>query len=87
MSAALQLQNDAGLLMSNLHVLGQLVTSLNRMSSEVMRLAFDDVCGLHSGEAFSYFCTFMFYVAGLRFSYILYSGPLLGTPVVFNYVM
>ena len=39
-SAALQLQHDAGLMMSNLQVLGQFVTSLNRMSSEVMRLAF-----------------------------------------------
>ena len=40
MSAALQLQHEAGLMMSNLQVLGQFVTSLNRMSSEVMRLAF-----------------------------------------------
>ena len=39
-SAALQLQHDAGLILSNLQVLGQLVTSLNRMSSEVMQLAF-----------------------------------------------
>ena len=39
-SAALQLQHDAGLMMSNFQVLGQFVTSLNRMSSEVMRLAF-----------------------------------------------
>ena len=39
-SAALPLQHDAGLMMSNLQVLGQFVTSLNRMSSEVMRLAF-----------------------------------------------
>ena len=30
-SAALQLQRDAGLIMSNLQVLGQFVTSLNRM--------------------------------------------------------
>ena len=37
-SAALQLQHDAGLMSSNLQVLGQFVTSLNRMSSEVMRL-------------------------------------------------
>ena len=36
-SAALQLQHDAGLIASNLQVLGQYVTSLNRMSSEVMR--------------------------------------------------
>ena len=39
-SAALQLQRDAGLIMSNLQVLGQFVTSLTRMSSEAMRLAF-----------------------------------------------
>ena len=37
-SVALQLQSDAGLIMSNLQVLGQFVTSLNRMSSGVMRL-------------------------------------------------
>ena len=41
-AAALQLQHDAGLIMSNLQVLGQFVTSLNRMSSEVMQLAFAD---------------------------------------------
>ena len=29
----------------------------------------------------SSFCTFVFYVAGLRFGCILYSGPLLGAPV------
>ena len=40
MLAALQLQHDAGLILSNLQVLGQFVTSLNRMSSEVMRVAF-----------------------------------------------
>ena len=39
-TAALQLQHDAGLITSSLQVLGQFVTSLNRMSSEVMRLAF-----------------------------------------------
>ena len=41
LAAALQLQHDAGLILSNLQVLGQFVTSLNRMSSEVMRVAFD----------------------------------------------
>ena len=41
MSAALQLQHDTGLTLSNLQVLGQFVTSLNRMSSEVMWVAFD----------------------------------------------
>ena len=40
MSAALHLQHDAGLILSNPQVLGQFVTSLNRMSSEVMRVAF-----------------------------------------------
>ena len=41
LAAALQLQHDKGLILSNLQVLGQFVTSLNRMSSEVMRVAFD----------------------------------------------
>ena len=40
MLAALQIQHDAGLMASNLQVLGQYVPSLNWMSSEVMRLAF-----------------------------------------------
>ena len=40
MSAALQLQHYAGLILSNLQILGQFVTSLNRMYSEVMQLAF-----------------------------------------------
>ena len=40
MAAALQLQRYAGLMASNLQVLGQYVTSLNWMSSEVIRLAF-----------------------------------------------
>ena len=39
--AALQLKHDAGLIMSNIQVLGQFVTSLNRMASEVMWVAFD----------------------------------------------
>ena len=37
---ALQLQHDAGLILSNVQVLQQFVTSLNRTSSEVMRMAF-----------------------------------------------
>ena len=41
LAAALQLQHDAALIMSNIQVLGQFVTSLNRMASEVMRVAFD----------------------------------------------
>ena len=40
MEAAWQLQRDTGLMASQLQVLGQYVTSLNQMSSEVMRLAF-----------------------------------------------
>ena len=36
-----QLQHDAGLILSNIQVLQQFVTSLNRMSSEVMHVAFD----------------------------------------------
>ena len=41
LSAALQLQHDAGLILSNIQVLQQLVTALNRASSDVMRA----VCG------------------------------------------
>ena len=37
LSAALQLQNDAGLILFNVQVLQQLVTALNRASSDVMR--------------------------------------------------
>ena len=40
LSAALQLQHDAGLILSNVQVLQQFVTALNRTSSEVMRVAF-----------------------------------------------
>ena len=40
MAAALQLQRDAGSMASNIQVLGPYVKLLNRMSSEVMRLAF-----------------------------------------------
>ena len=38
LAAALQLQHDAGLILSNVQVLQQSVTSLNRTSSEVMRV-------------------------------------------------
>ena len=41
LAAALQLQHDAGLILSNIQVVGQFVTSLNRMASEVMRVAFN----------------------------------------------
>ena len=37
LSAALQLQHDAGLILSNVHVLQQLVTAINRASSDVLR--------------------------------------------------
>ena len=38
LSAVLQLQHDAGLILSNVQVLQQLVTALNRTSSNVMRV-------------------------------------------------
>ena len=41
LSAALQLQHDAGLILSNVQVLQQLVTALNRTSSDVMRVVHD----------------------------------------------
>ena len=37
LSAALQIQHDAGLILSNVQVLQQLVTALNSASSNVMR--------------------------------------------------
>ena len=40
LGAALQLQHDTGLILSNVQVLQQFVKSLNRASSEVMRVAF-----------------------------------------------
>ena len=40
LSAALQLQHDAGLILSNVQVLQQFVKALNRTSSEVMQIAF-----------------------------------------------
>ena len=40
LAATLQLQHDAGLILSNVQVLQQFVTSLNQTSSEVMRVAF-----------------------------------------------
>ena len=40
LAAALQLQHDAGLILSNVQVLQQFVTSLNRTWSEVMRVGF-----------------------------------------------
>ena len=40
LAAVLQLQHDAGLILSNMQVLQQFVTAFNGMSSEVMRVAF-----------------------------------------------
>ena len=39
MAAAVNLQRDAGLMMSNLQILSQFVTSLHRMSSEMMSIS------------------------------------------------
>ena len=41
LAEALQLQHDASLIMTNVQDLAQFVTSLNRMASEMMRVAFD----------------------------------------------
>ena len=38
MAAAVKLQRDAGLMMSNLQILAKFVTSLHRMSSEMMNI-------------------------------------------------
>ena len=40
LAAALELQHDTGLILSNVQVLQQLVTAFNRTSPEVMRVAF-----------------------------------------------
>ena len=42
-AAALQLQHDVGVMTSNLQVLDQFVTSLNRVSSKILRLAVEPV--------------------------------------------
>ena len=41
LAAALQLHHDASLIMTNVQVLAQFVTSLNRTASEVMRVVYD----------------------------------------------
>ena len=41
--AAINLQRDAGLMMTNLQILAQFVTSLNRMSSEMLNIGMDHV--------------------------------------------
>ena len=43
MAAAINLQRDAGLLMTNLQILAQFLTSLNRMSSEMLNIGVDHV--------------------------------------------
>ena len=43
MAAAVNLQRDAGFMMSNLQILAQFVTSLNRMSSEMLSISVDHV--------------------------------------------
>ena len=41
MAAALRLHHDASLIMTNVQVMAQFVTSLNRTASEVMRMVYD----------------------------------------------
>ena len=41
MAAAVNLQRDAGFMMSNLQILGQFVTSLHRMSAEILSIGVD----------------------------------------------
>ena len=43
MTAAVNLQRDAGFMMSNLQILGQFVTSLHRMSAEMLSIGVDHV--------------------------------------------
>ena len=43
MAAAVNLQRDAGIMMSNLQILAQFVTSLHRMSSEMLNIGVDHV--------------------------------------------
>ena len=43
MAAAVNLQRDTGLMMSNIQILAQFVTSLHRMSSEIMSIGVDHV--------------------------------------------
>ena len=43
MAAAVNLQRDAGFMMSNLQILGQFVTSLHRMSAEMLSIRVDHV--------------------------------------------
>ena len=48
--AAVNLQRDAGLMMSNLQILAQFVTALHRMSSEIMSVGVGDSEGAASGQ-------------------------------------
>ena len=43
MAAAVNLQRDAGFMMSNLQIMGQFVTSLHRMSAEMLSIGVDHV--------------------------------------------
>ena len=43
MAAAVNLQRDAGFMMTNLHILGQFVMSLHRMSAEMLSIGVDHV--------------------------------------------
>ena len=43
MAAAINLQRDAGFMMSNLQIMGQFVTSLHRMSAEMLSIGVDHV--------------------------------------------
>ena len=43
MAAAVNLQRDAGIMLSNLQILSQFVTSLHRMSSEMMSIGMGQV--------------------------------------------
>ena len=41
MQAALRLHHDASLIMTNVQIMSQLVTSFSRMASEVMRMVYE----------------------------------------------
>ena len=49
LAAAINLQWDAGVMLSNLQVIGQFVISLHRMSSEMLNDAGDGTCGVPFG--------------------------------------
>ena len=51
MAAAVNLQHDAGIILSNLQILSQFATSLSRMSSEMMDLCIGQMVFPHDGVA------------------------------------